>query len=439
MPKSQLEVVVEWDGPITLAALVERLRREGHGSEVLVEILLSRDRERSDELCGPRYHPRPDALFERAGTKMRTLGTTLGKIRIRVIRLRDRLSGETFYPLFTDVAIHPRRIYQYDIDAVASMAATRMSYRNTREELGHLVNGMPSSHTINRRVIEDGERMNREIREREMVTNALVPDGTKLHGQDGKNTDVRITLVQRPGEKPRLRCLTVGEGWEEHKETLARTRFEDAKGEPTIPVCTSDMEKGLRQMMTPPGGVWEADHIHVVRNTGFALWEDGITGERKESIVDTVSGLLAHLRNSVNLHLPKGEKDAVEHRIKQTIKEFRRLSTNILNEGAKKAADFLRRMSDKVTVFATLALQGIWAPWNSNVAERLMGEVSKRGKHKWMSWTTHGGQALLTLLVVRTVEPDTHDGFWKRKLFGASGHLPDLGIKVTSTRLGAGC
>ena len=96
-------------------------------------------------------------------------------------------------------------------------------------------------------------------------------------------------------------------------------------------------------------------------------------------------------------------------------------------------------MSDKVTVFATLALQGIWVPWNSNVAERLMGEVSKRGKHKWMSWTSRGSQALLTLLVVRTVEPDTHESFWKRKLFGASGHLPDLGIKVTSMSAGARC
>jgi hypothetical protein len=99
----------------------------------------------------------------------------------------------------------------------------------------------------------------------------------------------------------------------------------------------------------------------------------------------------------------------------------------------------LRRMSDQVTTFASLAVQGITVPWNSNVVERLMGTVSKRTKHKWMSWTTRGAQGLLTLLVTRSVEPRTHDQFWRAKLYGPLSPRPHLGIEVTRLGEAAGC
>jgi hypothetical protein len=54
-----------------------------------------------------------------------------------------------------------------------------------------------------------------------------------------------------------------------------------------------------------------------------------------------------------------------------------------------------------------------------------------------MSWTTAGSQGLLTLLVTRAVEPDTHEQFWRRKLYGHLTALPHLGIEVTRTETGA--
>ena len=249
---------------------------------------------------------------------------------------------------------------------------------------------------------------------------------------------MNITLATSPGERPRLRCLTVGEPWEAHRETLAHTSFEDAEGTPIPPTVISDQERGLAEAMTPPGGHWQPDHVHIVRNTGFSLWQDGLKGgPEKAAVVRTVSGLLAHLRNSVAFHLPRGETEAVAHRVQQTTKEFRRLGTRLWNDGYWRTATMLHRVSDQVTTFASLALQGITVPWTSNVVERLMGTVSKRAKHKWMSWTTRGSQGLLTLLVVRAVEPRTHNEFWRRKLYDHLGGLPHLGIEVTRSESGA--
>ena len=98
----------------------------------------------------------------------------------------------------------------------------------------------------------------------------------------------------------------------------------------------------------------------------------------------------------------------------------------------------LHRVSDQVTTFAALAIQGITVPWNSNIVERLMGTVSKRCKHKWMSWTTQGSQGLLTLVVTRALEPRTHEQFWRHKLYRHLSAVPHLGIEVTRLESRAG-
>jgi hypothetical protein len=439
VPKSQLEWTVDWTRPITLAALTQRIYEEGLGRADLVALLEDRDRELANELCGPWYHPREESRYRRAGRKPRLLGTRFGKIRVRVRRVVDTATGETFAPLWRDVRLDEGRVYQPDIIALAEQFTERMSYRDAREELGKVVVGVPCPRTVNRRVIEDGNLLNEAIRQREMAAGSVIPDGTKLHAKGGKLHDVNITLATTPGERPRLRCLTVGAAWTAHRETLDRTSFEDSHGAPVPPTVVSDQERGLAEAMTPPGGYWQPDHVHIVRNTGYSLWEDGLkSGPEKWAILRTVSGLLAHLRNSVAFHLPRGEVDAVAHRIRQTTKEFRRWATRLWNADYERTAILLERMSEPVTVFAALALQGMTVPWNSNVIERLMGTVSKRAKHRWMSWTTAGSQGLLTLLVTRTVEPDTHEQFWRRKLYGHLSALPHLGIEVTRRGTGAG-
>lgn len=438
MPKSNRKWNVEWNAPITLPALTQRLHEAGAGRQDLVEILEDRNRELVDALCGPRYQHNAPGTHRRAGTRARSLGTRFGKIRVRVTRVRPKTGGPTLVPLWADVQIQARRVYQPDVDALVEQAATRLTYRNTREELGKTIPGAPGPHTINRRVMMDGAELASKIHRRDLEATAHQGDGTKLPTRDGKKQDVNIVLATRPDGKPRLRGLTVGQAWDAHASALAHTTCRNPQGE-AVPVnALSDFERGLREALTPTGGAWQGDHVHVPRALTFALWQDGLgRGEAQKAFTRTAVGLLAHLRNSLNHHLPKGETEAVEHRIQQTIKEFRRLATRLWHEGYHKAANFLRRSAVAVTTYATLALKGILIPWHNNVLERLMGEVSKRCKHKWMSWTGPGAQALLTLLVVRTVEPDTHDEYWRRKLYGENAKYPDLGVRIT--RMEAEC
>lgn len=59
--------------------------------------------------------------------------------------------------------------------------------------------------------------------------------------------------------------------------------------------------------------------------------------------------------------------------------------------------------------FARLAVEERIVPWNSNTIERLMGEISKRCKHKWMRWTSKGLEAILNIILVRYTSKDLRE------------------------------
>ena len=45
--------------------------------------------------------------------------------------------------------------------------------------------------------------------------------------------------------------------------------------------------------------------------------------------------------------------------------------------------------------FARLAIKKVCIPYTNNLIERLMREIAKRVKNKWMHWTTQGLENLL--------------------------------------------
>jgi hypothetical protein len=401
------------------------------GKTELVMVLEERNKELIQALCGPEYHPIPACRYKRAGTKRRMLGTRFGIIEIKVSRVLDTWTGKSVIPLWKDIIIKERCLYQLDVIQLSINGTLRMTYRDTNRELSRTIGEVPSPRTINRRVMQEGDELNRQILERELVATTHQPDGTRLPAKNGGHHDMGLVVATKNGKEPQIRGILVGKKWSEFLPSMNRTSFQDEHGRPIPPTLVSDMENGLANVLTPINGYWQACLVHVVRYTRHSLWLDGIhRGEQERAIVNTVVSILKHLKNSVALHLPNKEFEAVEHRIKQTIKEFRRLASRLNDIRLSKTAVFLRDICNNVTTFATLAIKGIMIPWHNNLVERMMGEVSKRFKHKWMTWTERGAQALLSLLLTRIVEPKFYKEFWDRKLYDGLHKLPEMGIQI---------
>jgi len=65
-----------------------------------------------------------------------------------------------------------------------------------------------------------------------------------------------------------------------------------------------------------------------------------------------------------------------------------------------------------MVTFAELALEeDIKIPYTTNRIERLMGEVSKRCKHKWMHWSTQGLKDILTIVLIRYTDQQLYNYF----------------------------
>ena len=99
--------------------------------------------------------------------------------------------------------------------------------------------------------------------------------------------------------------------------------------------------------------------------------------------------------------------------------------------------NLLRRWNRKATgesqgssklLFAYKRLEGINIPWHNNWMERLMGEISKRMKNKWMSWSARGARNLLNLLLRRYAEREKYESFI-RELVG-KGYMVEVKFQV---------
>ena len=116
--------------------------------------------------------------------------------------------------------------------------------------------------------------------------------------------------------------------------------------------------------------------------------------------------------NSVKKHIMDGNTEAIEDSIKATMKELNCLTDRLMDLNFYGAAKFIRKNSVFMVTFARLAAQGRNVPYTSNMMERLMGEVSKRCKHKWAHWSMKGLENILYIVLIRYVRNDTYELFY---------------------------
>jgi transposase-like protein len=93
------------------------------------------------------------------------------------------------------------------------------------------------------------------------------------------------------------------------------------------------------------------------------------------------------------------------------VNELKKMSKELWKLGCRKTATFIKEYSNNMVVFAKFAVKGRRVPWNSNIIERLMGEIAKRTKHKWMRWTTKGLETIINIILVRYCSEENYEEF----------------------------
>ena len=413
-----LKIKITFDGnkKVSVGNVATAVKGLGLEQKVTEAVIEKMDEELIEKYCGGKYaRGNSKNRYQRAGSVERHPVTSVGKLNLKLHRVKDKEEGKIFLPVGDRVEFDGKKVYQEDISMISAELATKLTYRDAVKEGKQFIKDFPSACTINRRVIEYGEKI--KTLNGDGITGASVKvvfaDGTKIHSQEkGKSKNgVNVVLGVSDGKKVLLDAR-VNKHWKETASKLDEAAALDKEA-----VIIGDADREMRNALVKGERRFQLDLIHVLRDTSFKLWQDReMTLEDRKRIIRRLETLLFSLKNSVEKHRKDGDLDALKGRINSTVDGLKKLANQLLKLGCSKAASFIQDYSNTIVTFAVLAFKGRKVPWNSNLIERLMGEISKRTKHKWMRWTTKGLETILNLILTRYVSEESYLVFKHRMM-----------------------
>ena len=403
-----IQTQIEIQGDLNLASVSRKLDEVNIPKEILKSVLTKLQEEIIKDLCGAKYLRLNDRQFKRAGTTDRTLSTRHGQVSFKLAKVYSKESDSIMRPLLLYIGVEPKKRIVEDLVLECAEAATYLTYRDSKAVIENLTWAEVSRTRIHECVGKVGEFMNEERRKVPAKPQCLIEgDGTKCHGLQGKKNEVNVILGknQETGEKTLL-GLDVNKDW---KETAAQF-----KGKADVAV--SDNEPSLRNALLEKAANYQACVRHCVGDVRFYLWNAGLPKEQRRKIAVKLTGILETLRNSVNKHLVDKDFERLKWRIEWALFKLEELSQELFLDGLDVVARFVRNAANYLVTFAKLAMKKMYIPITNNLIERLMGEIAKRIKHKWMHWSTKGLENLLNILLARYCNMRFYDEMKERYL-----------------------
>jgi transposase-like protein len=387
-----VQMKVEIQGDLSLTNISKELDEINIPKELLKSAIIKIQEELVLDLCGPEYERNPNRRFSRAGTTSRTLHTRHGKIEFKLVKVYDLGNDCYFRPLLVYVGVLPKKRIVDDLVLECAEIATYLTYRDSKSVIENLTDAKVSKCRIYDCVQKLGAFMNEERRKAPILDQDLIlGDGTKCHGLRGKKNEIGVILGKNQTGEKNLLALSVNEDW---KKTASQF-----KGKARFAV--SDNEPSLRNVLLEKATNYQACIRHCVGDVRFYLWNAGLPKEQRKTIANKLIVILETLRKSVNKHLVDKDFERLNWRISWALFELDKLSCELLSDGLERVARFIRNAANHLVTFARLAMKEVQIPLTNNLVERLMGEIAKRIKHKWMHWSTKGLENLLNILLAR--------------------------------------
>jgi len=302
-------------------------------------------------------------------------------------------NGSIMRPFLLYIGLEPRKRVVEDLVFECAEAATYLTYRDSKTVIENLTKANVSKHRIHTYVQTVGAFIDEERRKAtDQKADLLYADGTKAHGLNGNKNEINVILGKdtETGEK-NLLGLTVNRKWEETAKQV--------KGK--ADALISDADREMRNALIDKAMNYQLCVSHSVREMSFHLWKAGLPKQERKEIRTRLKTMLQTLRNSAIKHLKDGDTERLQWRINKTLTDLKQLAQELMEDGLTTAAKFLRNSANYMVTFARLAIKQIRIPYTNNLIERLMGEIAKRVKNKWMHWSTTSLENLLNILLVR--------------------------------------
>ncbi len=327
--------------------------------------------------------------------------TKLGRVVFTVVKVKR--GRRVFSPIIYTLNIEKRK-YSRDVRMLLADKASRLSYQDAQTDFMNHTGVKVPKRTIHSFVQEIGRQLGeanqaRVCREDSPV---VMADGTKTHSVYSTLNHVRVIIgYDQDTHRKTLIHASVNRDWS-HVGRAVNTSKSSLVG---------DADRGIRLNLDYENR--QLDLVHAVKDSLYKLWAEGMNRQERETVSIEMKQLLYTLINSVKKHVEDNDEEALKRRIEDTVKGLITLADDLKRKGYPKTAVFIKSNARFMVTFAKLALKNIQIPYTSNVIERLMGEISKRCKHKWMHWSTEGLENILQIILVRYTNPKFYKQFWK--------------------------
>jgi hypothetical protein len=317
--------------------------------------------------------------------------------------VKMKRDGRVLSPIIYALKIEKRK-YSRDVKMLLADKASRLSYQDAQIDFQNHTGVRVPKRTIHSFVQEVGKQLGEANQAKVSCEEPTVvmADGTKTHSIYPTLNEVRIVIGYDPDtHRKTLLHASVNHDWSKIGRDV-NTRYSSLVG---------DAERGIRLNLDYARR--QLDLVHAVKDSLYKLWAEGMSRQERETVGVEMKQLLYTLVNSVKKHLEDYDGEALRNRIESTVKDLIVLAERLKMKGYPKTAALIKSNARFMVTFAKLALKNIQIPYTSNAIERLMGEISKRCKHKWMHWSTEGLENILQIILVRYTNPQLYKQFWK--------------------------
>jgi transposase-like protein len=419
------------DGEVTINNITEKINDLEINKHIFNEFFNNLNDLITVEFCGEKYgRVKENKRYERAGNYIRKIHSLLGELDLKIDKIRDTEKGVIFKPLADFLQLDPYKKYQDDIAFTSVDIATKNSYRDTVYIMKNFLKEVLSPSTIYRHVKKYGSDIKEFMKKR--VQNKsdngdlqfFYSDSTKSHSQEEKvkKNDIKVAMTtNEDGEKVLLSCV-VNKPW-----SVLNQEIEELDVLGSDAVLIADAEQGLKNALVNGDREYQLDYIHYIRDIGYYLWKDNkLNLDTRKELKKYAEKIIYTLKNQTIKYGKK--KKILKKKINTAVDKLKEFSKYLYEIGCSITAEFVNKYSNYIVTFAILKSEGRDIPYNSNIIERLMGEIQKRCKHKWMRWTTEGQEAILNLILTRYINPQDYEEFRKEKI--KSENLKNIKIKI---------
>jgi len=371
---------------IDLTDLIER--SNGHSRSELVRLIEERQEQLIQKLCGSRYSR--SHAYRRGSSYAKILVTGIGTVRFKVKRVISRADNTVRSPILEALDMK-RRKYSRDVRMKLAEFASKMTYQDASLEFETATDVNVPKRTI----LSFVQKIAPPLLEANKTTGEpgiVMGDTTKVRELKSREmNDVHVLL----SDSGQLLHLGVNSEWASSEAEILVSDNE--------PGLTSAVNAERRQLCI----------LHALKYLLFTLWGEGISKDDTVEVEKAVKQALFKLVNSTKKHLKNEDKKRLKERIDKTLRGLYNIADELGERGYTRASSYIMKNARFMVTFADLALEEIEMPYTTNKIERLMGEVSKRCKHKWMHWSNNGLRNILTIILIRYTNKRLYQRFKK--------------------------